>query len=211
MDEQWEPGAREVRESALEIGAIDGGEAVAAGIDEEALEAGDASEGEGLEVMLIAIDAAAPEGVVDRALGRAVGTARRCGLALELEGGDGGGLGETVQRHVDDGGEAAGGCGAGGGGEAFPLGAAGLVDVSVDVDEAGKQGERAEIFHRNVGGDLGDGLDGGDVLGVDEDRGILFAMRRDDAAATESVYHVADYLPFPGWAKMPDKQRLEAP
>lgn len=66
--EKWKAGASDVWESALEVGAIDGGEAVAAGVDEEALEAGDAGEGEGFEVMLVVVDAAAPEGVVDCAL-----------------------------------------------------------------------------------------------------------------------------------------------
>ena len=46
---------------------------------------------------------------------------------------------DRVQRHVDDGGDAAGGGRAGGGGEALPLGAAGLVDVHVTVDETGQQ------------------------------------------------------------------------
>ena len=59
----------------LEVGAVDGGEAVAAGVDEEALEAGDAGEGEGFEVALVAVDGAAPEGVVDHALRGAVGAA----------------------------------------------------------------------------------------------------------------------------------------
>ncbi len=39
----------------------------------KALEAGDSGEGEGFEVELVAVDAAAPEGVVDHALGGAVG------------------------------------------------------------------------------------------------------------------------------------------
>ena len=61
-------------------------------------------------------------------------------LALELEAFHGGGGRDGVQRHVDDGGDAAGSCGAGGGGEALPLGAAGLVDVDVGVHQAGDQG-----------------------------------------------------------------------
>ena len=65
--------------------------------------------------------------------------------ALGFERGDGGGLGQAVERHVDERGEAAGCGGAGGGGEAFPLGAAGLVDVDVGVDEAGQEGVVAEV------------------------------------------------------------------
>ncbi len=192
VDEQREAGAGDVRDGALEVDAVDGGEAIAAGVDEEGFEAGDAGEGEGFEVVLVVVDTATPEGVVDEALICAVGAACRCGLALEFEGGDGGGLGETVERHVDEGGEAAGGCGAGGGGEAFPVGAAGLVDVGVDVDEAGEEGERAEVFDGDVAGEVGGRLDGGDVLGVDEDCCVLFALGRDDATGAESMYHIAD-------------------
>ncbi len=108
VDEQRQAGADDVRQRALEVVAVDGGEAVAAGVDEEALEAGDAGERERFEVVLVAVDAAAPEGVVDEAL------AAPTACALEFERGDGGGLGQAVERHVDEGGEAAGGCGAGG-------------------------------------------------------------------------------------------------
>ena len=195
VDEEREAGAGDVGEGADEVLFVDGGEAVAAGIDEEALEAGDTGEGERLEVALIAVDAAAPEGVVDHALRGVVGAAGGCGFALEFEGGDVGGLGETVERHVDEGGEAAGGGGAGGGGEAFPLGAAGLVDVGVDVDEAGQEGERAEVFGgevRDARGEMRSLVDCGDDAVFDDYRGILFAMGRDDATGAESVYHDAD-------------------
>ena len=190
--EQWQAGAGDVRDCALEVGAIDGGEAVAAGVDEEAFEACDAGEGEGFELMLIAVDAAAPEGVVDHALRGVVGAAGGCRFALEFECGDADGFGEAVEGHVDERGETAGSGGAGGGGEAFPLGAAGLVDVSVYVDEAGEQSEIAEIFEGDIGGEIGERLDGGDALAVDEDCGILFAVEGDDATGAESVYHDAD-------------------
>jgi len=36
------------------------------------------------------------------------------------------------------------------------------------------------------------GAEPGDVLGVDEDCGILFAVGRDDATGAESMYHIAD-------------------
>ena len=142
--------------------------------------------------MLVVVDGAAPEGVVDHALRGAVGAAGGCGFALELQGGYVGGLGEAVEGHIDEGGKASGGGGAGGGGEAFPVGAAGLVDVGVDVDEAGEEGERAEVFDGDVGGEFGGGLDGDDVLVVDEDGCVTFALGRDDATGAESVYHDAD-------------------
>ena len=46
---------------------------------------------------------------------------------------------DAVERHVEDGRDAARRRGPGGGREALPLGAAGLVDVHVAVDEAGQQ------------------------------------------------------------------------
>ena len=68
VDEEREAGAGDVGDGEFEVGAVDGGEAVAAGVDEEGFEAGDAGGGEGFEFGLIAVDGAAPEGVVDCAL-----------------------------------------------------------------------------------------------------------------------------------------------
>jgi hypothetical protein len=59
------------------------------------------------------------------------------GVALEFESGGVGGLGQAVERHVDQRGEAPGGGGERGGAKALPLGAAGLVDVGMRVDQAG--------------------------------------------------------------------------
>jgi hypothetical protein len=131
---QARPG--DVRQCALQVFAVDAGEAVAAGIDEEALEAGNAGQRQRLECGLVAVDAAAPECVVHQTL------ALR-GVALGLERTDIGGLGQAVQRHVDDGGEAARGRGARGRGETLPFGAAWLVDVRVCIDEPGQQSEVA--------------------------------------------------------------------
>ena len=46
---------------------------------------------------------------------------------------------DAVERHVDEGGDTAGCGGAGRGGEAFPLGAAGVVHVHMRVDHARQQ------------------------------------------------------------------------
>ena len=108
-------------------------ELVHAGVQQEALEAEDAFVMQAAEVGLVARDGAAPEADVHKRL--VLGH-----LALELEAFHGGGGRDGVQRHVDDGGDAAGGGCPGGGGEALPLGAAGLVDVDVGVHQAGEEG-----------------------------------------------------------------------
>ena len=57
--------------------------------------------------------------------------------------------------------------------------------MGVDVDEAGEEGEVADVF----GGEMCDagfemriGMDCGDDAVFDDDRGVLFAVGRDDAA-----------------------------
>src|SRR5690606_31069823 len=78
---------------------------------------------------------------------------------------------EGVEGHVDEGGDAAGGRGAGGGPEALPLGAAGVVDVDVGVDQAGQQDVVAEVLQACPVGDGGVvGQDGGDRAAGDGDR-----------------------------------------
>ncbi len=91
-------------------------------------------------------------------------------LALGFEGFDGGGFGEAVEGHVDEGGVASGGGGAGGGAEAFPFGAAGLVDVDVGVDEAGEDGVVAAVVDGGVAGEFGGAADGADDAVFDEER-----------------------------------------
>ncbi len=130
MDEQRQARFSDVGKGCFKLLLIDHGEAVAAGVDEEAFEAANACAGQWEDVRLVVCDCATPGGPVDEALAL-------CGLALGGQGGYGGGLGQAVQGHVDQVGVASGCCCAGGGAEAFPLGAAGLVDVDVGVDEAG--------------------------------------------------------------------------
>ena len=60
------------------------------------------------------------------------------GGAFLFEGFDRGGFGQAVQRHVDERGVAAASGSTGRGLEAFPLGAAGFIDVNVGVNEAGE-------------------------------------------------------------------------
>ncbi|KAJ6441077.1 LOW QUALITY PROTEIN: hypothetical protein O9K51_06871 [Purpureocillium lavendulum] len=111
-------------------------------LDQEALEAADASVDERAQVVGVAGDDAAVEADVDPALAPA-------GAQLLVEVGDGGGGGDGVEGHVDDGGDAAAGRGARARPEALPLGAAGLVEVDVGVDEARQQQPRRVV---DVGG-----------------------------------------------------------
>jgi hypothetical protein len=196
VDEQRQAGLGDGGEGALELFAVDHGEALAAGIDEEALEAGDAGAGEGKDVGLVIGDGSTPCGPVDEAL---VGG----GGALGFEGGDGGGFGEAVEGHVDEGGVASGGGGASGGGEALPLGAAGLVDVDVGVDEAGEDGEGAEVVDGGVGGQVGwvaDGADEGVGAVVEKERGAACAGGCDDAIGEEGMCHNR-YYPLSNWCE----------
>ena len=118
--------------AAAKLGGVEVRELLDAGVEQEALEAEDAGVVERREVGDVARDRAAPEADVDPGL---AGGDR----ALGLERGDRRRRRDAVERHVDDRRDAAGRGGAGRAGEALPLGAAGLVDVHVRVDEAGQQ------------------------------------------------------------------------
>ena len=97
--------------------------------------------------MRVVGDDSAPGHPVDAA------TIVSCG-AFGFESGDVGCRGQTVEGHVDEQRVAASGSGARGGLEAFPIGAAGVVDVHVGIDEAGKNGGVAKIVELGVGGNL---------------------------------------------------------
>ena len=116
-------------------------------MDQKTFEAGDACVGEGLDVERVVGDNAAPGEPID------AGAALRGG-ALCFEGGDVGGGGNAIQRHVDEESVATGGGGARGGFEAFPIGAAGFVDVDVRIHQARKNGSVAKIVGLRVGRDL---------------------------------------------------------
>ena len=149
---------------------VDHGEAVAAGVNEEAFVAENSGASEGEDVGLVVGHGSAPGGPVDEAL--ALG-----GAALGFEGFDGGGFGKAVEGHVDEGGVASGGGGAGSGAEAFPLGASGLVDVDVGVDEAGEDGVVAAVVDGGVAGYFGGAADGADAAVFDEERCGTRALR----------------------------------
>ncbi len=144
-----------MRQRGAELGFVDHGEAFDAGVDEEAFEARNSGGGQCSDVLLVVGDDSAPGGPIDMAF------ALRGG-ALLFECGDSRGLGQAIERHVDERGVAAGRRGAGRGLEAFPLGAAGFVDVNVGIDEAGENAVSAEVTNGVAVGNavaVGYGLD----------------------------------------------------
>jgi hypothetical protein len=152
-------------------------------VEQEALDAEHPGLVQRAQLALVARDRAAPEGDVDRAL-----PVR--GLPLDLECGHVDGGRQRVQRHVDDRRDGAGRGGAGGGGEALPLGATGLVDVHVGVDQAGDQhlvGGRPDLgrVHRGV-----EGQHRLDPAVLDEDGGRSLDSVDDRARRAEHRPHV---------------------
>ena len=113
-------------------------ETFAAGVDQEGFEAGDTGGGKFRQLCLIAVFGPSPGPPVDH------GPALRRG-SFGFEAGQGGSRGKAVERHVDESGDASGGGGAGSCLESLPLGASGLVEVDVRVDQAGKQAVVAEV------------------------------------------------------------------
>ena len=86
-----------------------------------------------------------------------------------------------VQGHVEEGGAAAGGEGAGASGEAFPIGATGFVEVDMGIDPAWEEEAVGVIdFDRGGAGEVfGDGLD--EAIGDAEgDRGAVRMTRTKD-------------------------------
>jgi len=94
VDEEGQAGASGVGRGGAEFGFIDAVEAFDAGFGEKAFESADTGLGEGFEVFGVVGGDSAPSGPIDQAL--PVG-----GGAFGLEGGDGGGGWEAVERHVD--------------------------------------------------------------------------------------------------------------
>ena len=118
--------------------------------DEETLEAEDAGIPQRAQFALVARDDAAPETYIDPQL------LWRCGEFFAI-GGYGGCRGDAVQRHLDQRRHAAGGCGLRCAGKTFPIGAAGLVDVDVRVDNAWHYGGFDGFVHRQTRGKVVEG------------------------------------------------------
>jgi hypothetical protein len=173
MDQQRRLQRGQLGQAALQPRLVEVGELLHPGGEQEALEAEHPGVVEGAQPAQVAGDGAAPEADVDVRLVPGRG-------ALGLQGGHVQGRRDRVERHVDDGGDPAGGRRPGGAGEALPVGPAGLVDVHVGVDQAGQQ-------HLVVG--QGDGppaaeagrqrLDGGDPAVADGHAGGRLAGRGD--------------------------------
>jgi hypothetical protein len=148
----------------VQLVAVQRGELGHAGVGQEGLEAVHPGGVQGGQGAGVARDGAAPESDVHVEL-----TAG--GVLLDRERVHVDGRRQAVQWHVHDGGDPTGRRGPGGGGEALPLGAAGLVDVHVGVDQAGQQRHVAQVDL--LGGGRGGGvvLDGDDPARGDGDRG----------------------------------------
>lgn len=147
VDEQREARAEEMRKSGAKLLFGDHGETVDAGVNKKTFEAGDARVGEELDVVLIISDDAAPREPID------AGAPLR-GFAFGVERGNIRGGGQTIERHVDEKRVTSRGSGARGGFEPFPIGAAGIVDVNVRIDEAGENDGVAKIVRFGVARDL---------------------------------------------------------
>src|SRR5256885_15648901 len=119
MDEEGHTTPCERRHHASQRSLIDGGELCDAGRHEKALEAADASIDERLDLAVVVGYDAAPERDVDMAA-----SLSRCSLRRERR--HSGRRRNAVERHVDDGGDAACCCRACRGVETLPVGAAGI-------------------------------------------------------------------------------------
>lgn len=101
-------------------------------IDQETLEATDTFVDKALQFAGITGDDTAIEAHINPAL--AMGRRK-----LLMQSGHGGSGWDGIQRHINDGGDTTKGGGLGAGVEAFPFGAAGLVQVDVSIDQAGQE------------------------------------------------------------------------
>ncbi len=178
VDEERRARAGELAHGLAQIALGDEAELFDARLDHEALEAHDARVEQGAQLLGVAGDGAAPEAHVDPELPRGGGE-------LLLEAGDGGGGRDAVERHVHQGGDAARRRGARGAAEALPLGAAGLVDVHVRVDDAGHDHQVSGVDHRATGGNVVVRGDLGDDAVAHVDGEGRHRAGRDDAATAE--------------------------
>jgi hypothetical protein len=152
----------------LQLLLVDHGKAVAARIDEEALEAENAGAGQRQNVMLIVRDRSAPRCPIDE-------TFALCCGALLLQG-------DEVS--------VAAGCSCSRGRlKALPVGAPGFVDVNVCVHQSRQQGVVAAVVGDCIGGNLRRPADGEYLSVFHEQRTGLRAMQCNDAFRDEGMCH----------------------
>src|SRR5262249_12156455 len=138
------------------------------------LEANHTAFGEGGQGVEIAGDDAAPESEVsDRRV------FHRGQFLIEFPGTDGARRG--IQRHVEEHSCAASGEGPASCGRAFPFSAAGLVEMNVNIDDAGKDGETSGIDFARGAGKIR--ANGADASVFDSDVNGDHVLRRDHFAA----------------------------
>src|ERR1700761_8880627 len=122
MDEEGKARLCDEGKGCFQLLLVDHGEAVAAGVNEKTFEAEYTSVCQWKDVFVVVSDGSSPRSPVDKTLSLS-------GFALLLKCGDGCSFGEAVQRHIDQGGVAAGRGGTCCGAKTFPFSAAWLVDV----------------------------------------------------------------------------------
>ena len=174
MDQQRQLCAAQFIECEAQVRLFHPGEAVDAGVDHEALESRNACLCECRKRIGIAVDDASPRGPIDRRL-------TACCLALRLEGICVYSFGDAVKGHIDESGDAARCCRAGGGVEAFPI-APRIIDVHMRVDQAGEKEQVAEVVEGFVLRDLVPWANRGDLLAIDDQRGGREPFVREDAS-----------------------------
>ena len=125
-------------ECGAQFGFIDPGKSIDAGVNQEAFESRHAGGRQRLHAIGVPAHHTAPRGPIHPRL-----AARRSTLSFER--GHINGLRHAIQGHVDQRGHAACRRRARGGFKAFPLGAAGLIDVHMRVDESRQQDGIAKI------------------------------------------------------------------
>ncbi len=172
--------ARAARGSASprELGLADQPNSATPDVDEKALEAAHARLREPGELALVARHDAAPESDID--------THCPSPRALLFQAAYRGGRGHAVERHVDERRHAAG-CGrARRGREAFPVGAARLVEVDVRVDDARQDHEVADVVE-DGGCRMEGGRHGGDPAVSDVNVRRLHAAWENHANGTKRI------------------------
>jgi hypothetical protein len=116
------------------------------------------------------------------------------GRAFLFERGDGSGWGDTVQRHVHQEGVAASGGRTRRGLKAFPVGAAGIVDVDVGIHQPRKDGSIAEIVGFGSRRNVRRFDDVPNPLAFHEQSCGTHSLRSHDSARKESVHDVNGVL-----------------